>query len=61
MSTWKKYSDDWKLQNLKIKHSKCKFFKTKMHYLGSLVGIDSVQPLPEKVAAIEALEPPQRH
>ena len=45
--------------DLKIKHSKCEFFKSKVHYLGNLVGTDGVQPLPEKVAAIEALEPPQ--
>ena len=45
--------------DLKIKHSKCEFFKTKVHYLGFLVGIDGVQALPEKVAAIMALEPPK--
>ena len=28
-----------------------------MHYLGFLVGIDCVQPLPEKVAATEVLQP----
>ena len=44
--------------DLKIKHSKCMVFSTKVHYLGFLVGIDSVQPLPEKVTASEALEPP---
>ena len=42
--------------DLKIMCSKCEFFKTKMHYLGFLVGIDGVQPLPEKVTAIEALQ-----
>ena len=45
--------------NLKIKHSKCDFFKTKVHYLGFLVRTNGVQPLPEKVAAIGALEPPK--
>ena len=30
---------------------------TKVHYLGFLVGVDRVQPLPEKVAMIQALEP----
>ena len=44
--------------DLKIKCSKCEFFKSKIHYLGYLVGTDGVQPLPEKVAAIQALEPP---
>ena len=44
---------------LKIKCSKCEFFKTKVHYLGFLVGIDGVQPLQEKVAALKALEPPK--
>ena len=45
--------------DLKIKHSKCKFFMTKVHYLGFLVGINGVQPLPEKVATVKALEPPK--
>ena len=45
--------------DLKIKCSKCEVFKTKVHYLGFLVGINGVQPLPEKVAAIKALEPPK--
>ena len=44
---------------MKIKQSKCKFFKTKVHYLGFLVGTNGVQPLPEKVTAREALEPPK--
>ena len=42
---------------LKIKCSKCVFFKTKVHYLGFLVGIDDIQPLPEKAATIQALLP----
>ena len=45
--------------DLKIKCSKCELFKSKVHYLGYLVGANSVQPLPEKVFAMEALEPPQ--
>ena len=32
-------------------------FKTQVHYLGFLVVSGGVQPLPEKVAATEALEP----
>ena len=38
---------------------KCEFFKSKVHYLGYLVGTDGLQPLLEKVATIEALEPSQ--
>ena len=45
--------------DLKIKCSKCEFFNSKVHPLGYLVGDDGVQPLLEKVTAIEALEPPQ--
>ena len=45
--------------DLKRKHSKCKFFKSKVHYLGYLVGTNGVQPLPEKVATLQALEPPR--
>ena len=39
--------------DLKIKCSKCEFFKTKIHYLGFLVGINGIQPFLEKVAAIQ--------
>ena len=35
--------------NLKIKCSRCEFFKTKLHYLGFLVGVNRVQPLPENL------------
>ena len=49
----------FKEADLKIKCSKCEFFKSKVHYLGYLVGADSIQPLLVKVTAIEALEPPQ--
>ena len=45
--------------DLKIKCSKCEFFKGKVHYLDYFVGTNGVQPLPEKVTSIEALEPPQ--
>ena len=45
--------------DLKIKCSKCEFFKSKVHYLGYLTGANGVQPLLEKVTTIEALEPPQ--
>ena len=43
--------------DLKIKCSKYEFFKSKVHYLGYLVGTDGVQPLLEKANAIGALEP----
>ena len=33
--------------------------KTKVNYLGFLVGTNGVQPLPKKVTAIEAPEPPK--
>ena len=45
--------------DLKIKHNKCEFFKTKVHYLGFLVGVNGVQLLPEKVATIKALNLPR--
>ena len=43
--------------DLKIKCSKCEFFKSKVPYLSYLSGADGVQPLPEKVTAIGVLEP----
>ena len=41
--------------DLKIKCSKCKFFKARVHYLGYLVSIDGVQSLPDKLEAIKKL------
>ena len=44
--------------DLKIKRSKCEFFKSKVHYLGYLVGADRVEPLPKKLEAIRKLAAP---
>ena len=44
--------------DLKIKCSKCKVFKSKVHYHGCLVGVDGVQPLLEKLEAIKKLLAP---
>ena len=44
--------------DLKIKCSRCKFFKFQVHYLGYMVGISGVQLLPEKVEAIKKLVAP---
>jgi len=38
---------------LKVKPSKCEFFKTEIQYLGHLVSNKGVQPLPHKVTAIK--------
>ena len=42
--------------DLKIKCCKCEFFKTKVHYLGFLVVVDGVNPIPGKVAYLPALQ-----
>ena len=45
--------------NLKIKISKCQFFqKRHLHYLGHLISKQGIQPLLEKVTAIEKLKEP---
>ena len=44
--------------DLKIKCSKCKFFKSKVHYLGYLVSVNGVQPLPDKLEAMKKLLAP---
>ena len=43
--------------DLKIMCSECRFFKSQTYYLGFVVGTEGMQLLPEKVTAIEALEP----
>ena len=46
--TWEEHLEEvfkqLKHADLKIKCSKCKFFKAKFHYLGYLVSVDGVQP-----------------
>ena len=38
---------------LKMKHSKCDFFKCKIHYLGHLISADGIRPLPNKLDSIK--------
>ena len=44
-----------KQADLKIKHSKCKFFICKVSYLGYMVSVDGGHPLPKKLEAIVKL------
>ena len=37
---------------LKLKESKCDFFKKEIHYLGHLISSEGIQPLPEKLDTI---------
>ena len=43
--------------SLKIKLSKCHFFKTHLHYLGHRISTNGLEPLPEKLEAIKNLAP----
>ena len=43
--------------SLKIKLSKCQFFKTHLHYLGHRISANGLEPLPEKLKAIRNLPP----
>ena len=47
-----------KKESLKIKLSKCQFFKKHLHYLGHLIWEKGIQPIPEKVTAFEKLKEP---
>ena len=47
----------FKKQVLKIKLSKCQFFKTQLHYLDHKISADGLEPLPEKLNAIRNLAP----
>ena len=47
----------FKKADLKIKLSKCQFFKTHLHYLGHRISANSLEPLPEKLEAIKNLTP----
>ena len=41
-----------KVAGLKLKESKYDFFKSEIHYLGHLISVDVIQPLPEKLEII---------
>ena len=43
--------------SLKIKLSKCQFFKTQLHYFGHKISADRLELLPEKLHAIKKLAP----
>ena len=44
---------------LKLKESKCDFFKKEIHYLGHLISSEGVHPLPEKLATIHNMPRPK--
>ena len=41
-----------KAVGLKLKESKCGFFKKEINYLGHLISDEGIQPLPEKLESI---------
>ena len=36
-----------------MKHSKCEFFKSEIHYFGHLISVDGISPLPDKLDTIK--------
>ena len=48
-----------KKADLKLKESKCEFFKKEIHYLGHLISVNSIQPLPEKLESIRSMPKPR--
>ena len=38
---------------LKMKHSKCDFFKSEIHYLGHFISPEGISPLPNKLDSIQ--------
>ena len=50
--------DKCKAAQLKLKKSKCSFFKRELYYLGHLLTIEGVKPQIEKVKVIHEMKPP---
>ena len=48
-----------KAAGLKLKETKCNFFKREIHYLGHLISVDRIQPLPEKLESIQNMPKPR--
>ena len=45
--------------NLKLKPSKCQFFKNNLEFLGFVVTKEGVKPVPAKIDAIEKMKTPE--
>ena len=44
---------------LKMKHSKCDFFKSEIHHLGHLISAHGISPLPDKLETIKNMPMPK--
>lgn len=44
---------------LKLKASKCCFFKKHLHYLGHLISAEGIKPIKEKLISLEGMPPPR--
>ena len=44
---------------LKMKHSKCDFFKSEIHYLGHFISVDGISPLPDELDTIKNMPMPK--
>ena len=44
---------------LKLKESKCEFFRSQIHYLGHMLLAKGIQPLPEKLDSITNMPAPE--
>ena len=43
---------------LSMKLSKCHFFAKEIQYLGHILGVEGIKPVPAKTEAIKAMHPP---
>ena len=48
-----------RMAGLKMKHSKCDFFKSEIHYLGHLISADGISSLPDKLDSIKNMPTPK--
>ena len=48
-----------KKAGLKLKKSKCNFFKKEIHYIGHLISVNGIQSLPKKLDSIHNIPKPR--
>ena len=58
-NTSRSSSKKLKKAGLKLKESKSDFFKKEIHYLGHLILVNCIQPLPEKLDSIRNMPKPR--
>ena len=58
-STWRQHFKRLQEAGLKLKESKCDFFRAQIHFLGHMLSAELIQPIPKKLDSITNMPVPE--